>query len=335
MRERLAVHQETLDLASWDDLRCNDAFERNMEMAGLVWKGTAVLTPVDRDVMFRVPSRLDHKKLENYQLRMAVERVQGDGPLRICFPLSGYQTNDNPDVGVLVLDGGQGGTSGLDIIGKQGFENNSTTKPGSSARLAKGDVVDVIVTYRPSLVQVHVDGEKIVDCDEVKRLHLPNSLKLTSFSSPVLILPRGTQFRIVCLGLRDIPDIASVSRGSSSQGKGPQEDLLSKGAICHGRDYDNNPCTMKVLERNQAAGTARLEFSKPNGWKISMIVNEVAKNGSGFEVGDIKRLGARVKIWDEKGRGSASATRFHIIASWKNAHPGEKGFVEFSFSGRR
>lgn len=329
--------REKMELATWEDFRCQKDFAHQFKLSGFAWQGPTIVPPKARDSRLRLPSRLDGTESPaQYQLRFEVVRVDGEGPLQLIFPLPGDPAY--PEMGMLVLDGDGGSTSGLASIGGKSFQDNSWTyrKPV----LRKDELVDVVLTCETNRVRVEVDGAEVIDFPEMKRFTLPRELKqLSEFQSGKSVyvqIPAGSSFHIASFGFRPGADQQQQSATVSAETSGERlpEDQLPLHRVWRGKNDKGVATTAKVIARNQARRTATIELRAANGWHVRMDVDADDAAGKQFQVGNTRRLDAKVRIDGEGGNGSASSNGIHISWNWHNHRGQRDGYYEGWFKGK-
>jgi hypothetical protein len=331
--EDLQRIEERLDEVAWRDLRCYPGFVNSMARSGFVWEGTTLVSPVDKAASLRLPSPLDTTLYSHYQLRFELERVSGTGSLRVLFPMPDCPPPDRA-LGSFVIDASNGGTSGLENA--DGAESRFATTH-SGALLDQGNAVVIVMTCKNDRIRVAVDGSEVCDFDDVKHLRLPKALQAQfrdAMSSVHLLPADGAQFRLLGAGFRVVTaqTLATAARYVPRQGL--PEDCLPLRSVFRGHNANGVGVTLKVIARNQALRTARIELRGKNGWLVRIDVTTNA-NGTQFQLEDAKRYDAKVKLFDESGSGTVNGDHIKVWWRWRNAKAGAKGVYEDSFSGKR
>jgi hypothetical protein len=332
--ERLESLREAHELASWKDLRCGPKFAAAVANAGFTWDGPSILSPEGKRGTMRVPSWLDREAYE-YEVRFEVERMAGDGPLTLLFPLAGRP--QPRDLGAFVMDGEQGTTCGFD--GRDRKPLSETGEARQEPLLRKEQPMVVHLTCRTSHVRVEVDGTSVASLKDLNRLHLPKPLR-DQFADKLDALhvrtAEGTRFRFRGLGWRLLPKHDKDVPLASTQAKRVQ-DMMPLGTTWTGKSHrDEVAVTAKVVARNQVARTATLDLRGHgrNRWNVRIAVSTNA-NGTTFEIDGAQRKDAKVAIYNETGNGTVANGTITMKWDWKNSTRGKKGYSEDGFSGRK
>lgn len=330
--EELQRIEERLDEVAWRDLRCYPGFPNALARSGFAWEGTTLVSPADKAAVLRLLSPLDGTLYSHYELRLELERMSGTGTLRVLFPMPDRPQPDR-ELGSFVIDAGQGSTSGLERA--DGAESKfATTHRGSL--LDQGESVVVVMNCRNDRIRVTVDGKEVCDFDDVKHLRLPKALQSQfrdATNSVHLLTPEGSQFRVVGAGFRIVTAQTQAVADRYVPRAGMPTDQLPLHAVWRGKNEDGGDVTLKVIARNQALRTARIELRGSNGWLVRIAVTTNA-SGSQFQLGDAKRYDAKVKLFDESGSGTVNGSHIKVWWRWRNAKAEGKGVYKNSFSGK-
>ena len=328
MDEVLEELLERRDLAAWTDLRCHDDFEDSIGKCGFAWQGAAVVPKDGKGGLLRVPSSLDGTLHEHYQLRFVVERVAGEGPLRILFPLSG--SVEQRELGMFVLDAANG-RSGLDGVDKQAFDDNETTHRGRL--LGDEESTEIVLDCKANRVRVEVDGKQIVDFGNMRVLSLPPAYRArfaNRSSSIHLLTEDDATFAVSAIGFRPVNDAEVMGNAGNGVRARNVADQLAVGRTWRGKTGRGLAVTAKVVGRNRASRTATIELKGKNGWHVRLTVKSTGENGSQFEIERAARLDAPVKLTRAGGNGHAGS-HLQLKWEWANHRAGKDGYYEDSF----
>lgn len=328
--EKLDLVQARLDESRYRDLRCTDRFAEAVTKSGFAWDGAELVSPKDAAASLRIPSELEEQLHDRYQCVFEIERVEGDGPLRILLPVPGC--TEPYELATLVLDA-KGGRCGLESVGGQRFDGKAS---GQGQWLRPGDPTVIEVCCKTNGITVRVDGNEVLDFDRMKQLRSSadvDKLSLARRSLHVVTSP-GTRFRLNRAGFRAMADASPAATAPWRQRVAAVADELPVGRSWSGKTDGGAVTNAKVVARNQALRTATLVLKAGNGWHVRLAVKTNASGGQ-FEIVNATRLDAPVLLNRESGNGSASASGIHIVWRWANHRGGNDGIYEGWFKGTR
>lgn len=334
LRDEAEALQDELDVYSWEDLRLRPNFEAALEKARFTLDKSHIVSPAEGEAVLRLPSPLDGK-VRPYELRFEIERIAGTGPLRILLPLAN-RAEDNPELAALVIDGGGGRTTGLECHRRGSLADNRNNHDG--VVLAPDTPVVVVISVRPNRIQVGADQTRVVDCTTPKELTCPESLTRMlggARSSLHLITDQGSRFRIVSAGYRGLPSAeARATTRATARRKDMPKDQLPLGSVWTGATDKNKSVIARVVQRNQRCETATIELRGAGGWRVRIPV-KTNDSGTKMQIGNVRRLDAKVSIFDESGSGAVGSGVMELRWSWKNRSSERRGFYEDHFYGKR
>lgn len=322
---------QQLELASWHDLRCLTLFAKAAATSGFAWQGAALMSPPDRPGILRLPSDMDGEGLiAAYQVRLEVERVSGEGPLRLFFALPNRPAPDR-ELAALVLD--ESGRTQFDAVRKQG---SGPTHDG--ALLVEGVPSVVLMTCEHDGIRVEVDGKEVLAHDQLNDLQMPSGWRkrlADNNRSFHVVTPADTRFRILGASFRAMPQRPLTAPAAATASGDLPEDQMPLGKVWRGKRDDGLRVTARVVARNQRAKVATIDLRGSDGWHVIVPVRTDAR-GADFTIGDVRRRDAKVKIFDESGSGNAGLSGMEMKWRWNNLrnHPckgKKKGVAEGSF----
>lgn len=166
--------------------------------------GSALYTAVVQWGRLQIPYSVP----QEYDVHLVVTRESGNNSLNLGLSTGKSQF-------MIVLDGGDGLTSGIDLVDDRGFTQNDTTFGGKVFRLNRKTTISCSV--RTAGVTLSVDGRKVIDWKgEVSRIkllpqwHVPNGGAI--FLGCWETLFRIDEFVLVPRSLKSVP-----SRGSKDE----------------------------------------------------------------------------------------------------------------------
>ncbi|MBL9077286.1 MAG: hypothetical protein JNL08_07280 [Planctomycetes bacterium] len=323
--------EEQLELTTWLDLRCRSDFAAAVAQSGFAWQGASLASPAERGGVLRLPSDMDREGLiAHYQLRLEVERTSGTGPLRLFFALPDRPEPDRELAAVVFDDAG-------DVTRFDAVRASRSANSHQGRLLEPGKSSTIVLTCKNDRIGVEVDGQRVLDHDEVRHLLTPPAwgAKLGNRRSFHLVTEAGTQIRLLSASFRAVPPPAPDAPAAIDVTAGLAEDQMPLGRVWRGALDNGLKVTARVVARNQRARTATIDLRGSNGWNVCIPVRTDGR-GADFTIGDVRRLDAKVRIYNESGKGKAGAGGMVMDWKWDNVrnHPcrgREKRVFEASF----
>lgn len=274
-------------------------------------EGSLVCAAGERGLM-----RLKTLPPTDYALEFLATRLKGGGALQIGLRSGAARC-------LLILDGFDGGTSGLSCVDGVDARQNGTAHQG--ALFNDKRPVRVVVSVRPTEITVQADDQTIIEWSgEAKQLSLPEGLRGDG-PGLFVVAAAGSSYRIDSMRLRRLPKATRHDQAAARPAGSKVErddDSFPDGAAWKGK-WNGQNCVVTLVQSDERSVTLRAENQDTGRvWRI-----ECRRNGDSLTVTDIteekrggRRRGAAV-ISQISGGGKVAGKRltmnFSCRAKWR------------------
>jgi hypothetical protein len=277
-RELLRARYERRD---WRDVRLDATLGPK---SGARWNGPSVEFDSDGEgsAVLEAPRG---PKGSGYRLELEVQRTSGNGGVKLYFVRPDLEKRP---LGLLILGGVDGRTSGLEQIGGASIKDNPTTHKGEVLPVGKTNTI--VLEATATRISVAVNGKRILNFDELDRLTLDpviaKQFKQDGKSIHVVI-PAGTTARLesAFASVLDAPKALEAKPKPPKEKKvvAPAEDRLSQGRRFDAKWWNDSGCTVVVSQRNRSARSASLQVTGAKG-NVYVFRVETNETGSTFKI---------------------------------------------------